>query len=39
MFASRTLIAIPTVVIALLGCGSGKDQFPPADALSIGLPG
>src|ERR1041385_6137177 len=39
MFASRTLIAIAAAVIALLGCGSGKDQVPPANALSLGLPG
>src|SRR6266853_1497553 len=38
MFAHRTIVAIPAVVIALLGCGSGKDQVPTADALSIGLP-
>src|SRR6266566_5910847 len=38
MFASRTLIAIPAVVIALLGCDSGKDRVPPANALDIGLP-
>src|SRR5256714_8809738 len=39
MFASRTLIAIAAAVIALLGCGSGKDQVAPVDALSLGLPG
>src|SRR2546430_186360 len=39
MFASRTLIAIAAAVIALLGCGSGKDQVDPVDALSLGLPG
>ena len=39
MPASRTLVAISAVVIALLGCGSGKDQAAPADALSLGLPG
>src|SRR5260370_8128431 len=38
MFAHRTIVAIPAVVIALLGCGSGKDQVPAAGALSIGLP-
>ena len=38
MLASRTIVAIPAVVIALLGCGSGKDQASPAAALSIGLP-
>ena len=39
MFASRTLIATAAAVIALLGCGSGKDQQAPVDALSLGLPG
>src|SRR5439155_4241928 len=39
MPASRTLVAISAVVIALLGCGSGKDQAAPANALSLGLPG
>src|SRR6266705_999476 len=39
MPASRTLVAISAVVIALLGCGSGKDQAAPVDALSLGLPG
>src|SRR5437879_9773039 len=39
MFASRTLIAIAAAVIDLLGCGSGKDQVAPVDALSLGLPG
>src|SRR5881396_189549 len=39
MPASRTVVAISAVVIALLGCGSGKDQAAPADALSLGLPG
>jgi hypothetical protein len=34
----RTIIAATTAVIALLGCGSGKDQVAPADALSLGLP-
>src|SRR6266513_2019467 len=39
MFASRTLIATAAAVIVLLGCGSGKDQQAPVDALSLGLPG
>src|SRR6266702_4936779 len=39
MPASRTVVAISAVVIALLGCGSGKDQAAPVDALSLGLPG
>src|SRR5437870_10344194 len=39
MPASRTLVAISAVVIALFGCGSGKDQQAPANALSLGLPG
>src|SRR5207302_4169444 len=39
MFASRTLIAIAAAVIALLGCGSGKGQDAPVNALSLGLPG
>ncbi len=39
MRASRTIIAITAVVITLFGCGSGKDQQAPANALSLGLPG
>jgi len=39
MRASRTIIAITAVVITLFGCGSGKDQRAPANALSLGLPG
>src|SRR5438034_5166623 len=39
MPASRTVVAITAVVIVLLGCGSGKDQGAPANALSLGLPG
>src|SRR5947207_15797347 len=39
MFASRTLIATAAAVIVLLGCGYGKDQQAPVDALSLGLPG
>jgi len=39
MFASRTIIAITAVVVALLGCGSGKGQDAPVNALSLGLPG
>src|SRR5437899_2605885 len=39
MSASRTIIAITAVVIALLGCGSGSNQVPATDALSLGLPG
>ena len=39
MRASRTIIAITAVVITLFGCGSGKDQQVPANALSLGLPG
>ena len=39
MTASRTIIAITAVVIVLLGCGSGKEQVAPVDALSLGLPG
>jgi len=37
--ASRTIVAVTAVVIALLGCGSGKDHAAPGDALSLGLPG
>src|SRR5437773_2923755 len=39
MPASRTLVAISAVVIALLGCGSGTDHVAPGDALAVGLPG
>src|SRR6267378_6503611 len=39
MTASRTIVAVTAVVIALLGCGSGKDHAAPGDALSLGLPG
>src|SRR5207247_718894 len=39
MPASRTVVAISAVVIALLGCDSGKDQAAPADPLSLGTPG
>ncbi len=39
MRTSRTIIAITAVVITLFGCGSGKDQQAPANALSLGLPG
>src|SRR2546425_2120148 len=38
MFASRTLIAIPAAVIALLGCGSGTGGNAPSGAAVIGLP-
>src|SRR5439155_18837762 len=39
MRASRTIITITAVVITLFGCGTGKDQQAPANALSLGLPG
>ena len=39
MPARKTIVAITAVVIVLLGCGSGKDQGAPANALSLGLPG
>jgi len=39
MPARKTIVAITAVVIVLLGCGSGKDQQAPANALSLGLPG
>ena len=38
MFASRTIIAIPAVVIAMVGCGSGTGQVPAVDALAVGSP-
>src|SRR2546426_1046202 len=38
MFASRTIIAIPAAVIALLGCGSGTGGNAPSGAAVIGLP-
>ena len=38
MFASRTIIAIPAAVIALLGCGSGTGGNAPSNAAVIGLP-
>src|SRR6267143_3215520 len=39
MPASRTIVAITAVVIALLGCSSGTDHVAPGDALAVGLPG
>ena len=39
MSARKAIVAITAVVIVLLGCGSGKDQQAPANALSLGLPG
>jgi len=38
MFASRTIIAIPAAVIALLGCGSGAGGHAPSDTAVIGSP-
>src|SRR5258708_17361077 len=38
MFASRTIIAIPAAVIALLGCGSGTGGNAPSDTAVIGSP-
>ena len=38
MRASRTIIAIPAVVIAMVGCGSGTGQVPAVDALAVGSP-
>src|SRR5256712_1054711 len=38
MFASSPIIAIPAVVIAMVGCGSGTGQVPAVDALAVGSP-
>src|SRR2546427_3590235 len=38
MFASRTIMALPAAVIALLGCGSGTGGNAPSGAAVIGLP-
>src|SRR3989475_5386436 len=38
MFASRTIMALPAAVIALLGCGSGTGGNAPSGAAVFGLP-